>query len=95
MTDEPRNAGDIPTLPILGFLAYLAGMNTTRTNFEGYDNSVQRAMPPGTSNTVAIAKMRRLFRSGLVRGYADKHDRGDWELTPKGWTELWEAKNEL
>lgn len=87
----PRNAGDVPTMPVLRYIASLQRNHpghTRGTNFEGFDNSVLNAMPPGTTQTVAIAKMRRLYRAGLVRGEADKHARGDWELTTKGWTAL-------
>lgn len=46
-------------------------------------NSVMRAMPDGTPEKVALAKMRRLIARGLVDG-CPCGCRGDFELTDKG-----------
>lgn len=53
------------------------------TTFTGYANSVQNAMPPGTPERLAVAKMKGLIKFGLVSG-CTCGCRGDFELTDKG-----------
>lgn len=76
----PRNAGDVPTAPILRRIQEI----TSEHRLWAHNDELLDAMPPGTTMTVAMAKMRRIYRAGLARGDADKHMRGDWELTDKG-----------
>jgi hypothetical protein len=59
---------DIPDQPILDYLATLPGLGGTW--FEGFDNSVQNAMPPNVPSKLARAKMASLIRRGLVEGCA-------------------------
>lgn len=68
---------NIPTQPILDFLR---GSDRWGTWFEGYENSVQNAMPEGTPPKLALAKMRQLIKHGTVKGCACGC-RGDFELT--------------
>lgn len=79
---------DIPDEPILRFLlsdACLIGDSGTHWGlaFEGYPNSVQNAMPLGTPNKLAVAKMGQLIHRGLVDGCCCGC-RGDFEVTEKG-----------
>jgi hypothetical protein len=83
---------DVPALPVLKFLA---------GPYDGWDapgfatwfwsidykppNSVLRAMPDGTPEKVALAKMRSLIKRGLVAGCACGC-RGDFEITDEGRT---------
>lgn len=76
-------AKDIPEQPILDFLAQPEIANRLgATWFEGFDNSVQNAMPEGTPAKVALAKMRSLVKRGLVAGCACGC-RGDFQLKTK------------
>jgi len=82
---------DIPDWPILHFLAHMPewqpGLPKWGTWFwtDDYqpDNSVLRAMPPGTPPKLALAKMATLIRRGLVNG-CTCGCRGDFEITEKG-----------
>ena len=58
-------AKDIPEQPILDFLANLP---QPATWFPGYPNSIQNAMPEGTPDKVALAKMSSMVRRGLIKG---------------------------
>lgn len=62
-------AKDIPEPAVLAFLAELK-VPATWYSMNGHppENSVLRAMPPGTPEKVALAKMRALIRRGLVDG---------------------------
>lgn len=71
---------DIPEIPILRFLDGLGRWGTT---FRGFDNSVQRAMPYGVCDRLAIAKMATMKRRGLVDG-CECGCRGDWVLAEGG-----------
>lgn len=73
-------AKDIPERPLLEFIA-----NSPRwcTWVYGYPNSVRNAMPEGTPDKVAIAKMRALIKRGLVDGCCCGC-RGDYQITTKG-----------
>jgi hypothetical protein len=73
-------AKDIPNEPVLEFLA---GLDRWATIFPGYDNSVQKAMPEGTPEKVARAKMYALIRRGWVDGCVCGC-RGDFEITNAG-----------
>jgi hypothetical protein len=74
---------DIPTLPVLEFLAKLERMGMTGCSFEGAAHSVLNAMPPGVNFRFGRAKMAMLIRAGLSTGCACGC-RGDFELTTKG-----------
>lgn len=80
---------DISTEAILRFLALHQGQWAThgkqyyRTDGSWGMPSVIWAMPPGTPYRLQLAKMRQLFRAGLVGG-CDCGCRGDWEITDKG-----------
>jgi len=72
---------DIPTEPILDFIGRAGRFCTL---FEGTEMPcVRDAMPPGTPEKVAYAKMRSLIRKGLVDGCVCGC-RGDFELTARG-----------
>lgn len=72
---------DVPDRPILAFLDSLDGK--WGAWYPDWENSVMQAMPLGTPEKVAIAKMSRLIERGLVDG-CGCGCRGDYELTPKG-----------
>lgn len=74
---------DIPTRPILEFLAGLNGRWAVWYLYEGCTNSVQLAMPPDLPAPLILAKMRKLIRSGLLDG-CPCGCRGDYVLTDKG-----------
>ena len=79
---------DIPTLPILAFLAEHGGIGSNWYEVQ-WDNglpnvrSVRHAMPAGAPEKLVLAKMRQLISKGLVDG-CDCGCRGDFELTDKG-----------
>lgn len=72
---------DIPTRPILDFLAKQTAWTTYGTSH--HMPTVQDAMPPDTPSALQLAKMAQLIRAGLVDG-CDCGCRGDFELTNKG-----------
>lgn len=72
-------AKHIPEAPILAWLAARRPPRIWATWFAGYDNSVQNAMPPGTPEKVALAKMRSLIKRKLVDG-CPCGCRGDFRL---------------
>lgn len=82
---------DIHDWPILHFLANMpkweSGLPKRGTWFwdDDYqpDNSVLRAMSPGTPPKLALAKMQTLIRRKLVDG-CTCGCRGDFEITQKG-----------
>lgn len=71
---------DIPTLPILCFLAQ---HQLDFCTWVGPDRNVRAAMPPDVPPKLSLAKMGQLIRQGLVDGCACGC-RGDFEITPKG-----------
>lgn len=73
---------DIPEEPILRFLESLNGTwaNWFSADFE---NSVRRAIPPGTPDKLVHAKMVMMIRKGVVDG-CPCGCRGDYVLTDKG-----------
>lgn len=78
-------AKDIPEEPIL---RYLADMPATRTAARWCPVSdetptIMAAVPSGTPEKVALAKMHALIRRGLVDGCACGC-RGDFTITDKG-----------
>lgn len=77
---------DIPDEPILRWLAARLDREFVwATSFEGFENSVQHAMPEGLPWKVVRAKMCSLIRRGFVTGCESMHNcRGDYELTQKG-----------
>jgi hypothetical protein len=91
----PRQCKEIPTLPVLQFLASMPENpnhpGTYRTATWYWDpesdyypqDSVGHAMPRGTVPKLILAKMRMLRRAGLVAG-CDCGCRGNFELTDKG-----------
>ena len=88
---NPLNAGDVPTEPIIRLMGDREADGEPWTQM-GYLNEgdgthipgVQDAMPEGTPETVKWAKMRRLYRKGLVGGCLCGC-RGDFTLTRAGW----------
>ena len=81
---------DIPDEPVLRFLAGpfkdwpAPGWGTWFWSDDCKPaNSVLNAMPAGTPEKLALAKMRRLIARGLVDG-CGCGCRGDFEITPKG-----------
>lgn len=77
-------AKDVPDEPVLAFLGAVPPHDdgTPRTGatwFPGFPNSVQNAMPEGTPEKVALAKMASMVRRGLVFGCACGC-RGDFRL---------------
>lgn len=58
---------DIPDRPVLEFLRKLDGVGATWFDYEPRPpNTVLRAMPTGTPEKLALAKMRMLMRRGLA-----------------------------
>jgi hypothetical protein len=87
---------DIPDEAILRFLAVHGGIGCTvwrnHATGEPYnERSALHAMPSGTPEKLARAKMKRLVDRGLVDG-CSCGCRGDWELTLKGSEFLTEEK---
>lgn len=81
---------DIPEEPILRFLSgpfggwAAPGWGTWFWSDDCQpENSVVRAMPPGTPPKLALAKMRQMLRRGLVKG-CGCGCRGDFEITDAG-----------
>jgi hypothetical protein len=76
-------AKDIPEAPIMEFLGKLAPYQAAGwhnlTPREGCCPTVIDAMPPGTPQKVALAKMRALIKRGLIDGCACGC-RGDFTL---------------
>ena len=71
---------DVPTLPILKFLA---GLEMWGNWYFGDENDVHQAMPAGTPDKVVHAKMRQLIKRDLVDG-CPCGCRGDFDITEKG-----------
>lgn len=92
---------DIPDEPILRFLDgphvgwYVPGWATWQGGDPLPPNSVLRAMPPGTPEKLARAKMARLIDRGWVDG-CSCGCRGDYRLTEPGrdWMEAAAADRE-
>lgn len=88
---------DIPEMPILEFLASIGttcGGYPKPATWFGYiengelpKNSVLRAMPDGTPEKLALAKMRTMIKKGLVDG-CGCGCRGDFEITNKGKSQI-------
>lgn len=78
---------DIADRPILEWLAVHGGIGCTHwwdgISGEARARSVRNAMPAGTPERLALAKLGRLVQRGLIDG-CDCGCRGDWELTAKG-----------
>lgn len=77
-------ARDIPDAPILAFLAdlppYENGQRRTWATWYRESNAaVQHAMPAGTPDKLALAKMRSMIRRGLIQG-CPCGCRGDFRL---------------
>lgn len=72
---------DTPDKDILKFLVNLNGRWATW--FDGYDHSVINCMPKGTTEKLALAKMSKLIKRGLVNG-CNCGCRGDFVITEKG-----------
>jgi hypothetical protein len=80
-------AKDIPELPILQYLATIP-KDRTAARYRTYPGSEEvpsiiHAVPAGTPEKVALAKMKALIRRGLVDGCACGC-RGDFTITEKG-----------
>ena len=80
---------DIPDRAIIAFIESLDGRWGTWFDYgeEPPENSVVRAMPPGTPPKLVRAKMAGLIRRGLISGCACGC-RGDFEITDKGRVQL-------
>jgi hypothetical protein len=74
---------DIPTLPILKYVAEHGGIGCTWFDPETWNRTVRHAMPPGIPEKLILAKMRNLISKGLVDG-CSCGCRGDFEITEKG-----------
>lgn len=76
---------DIPTLPILKFLAKQTGWSCWMEtgDEEGMMPSVRRAMPWPIPDNLVLAKMRNLLKRELVDG-CGCGCRGDFRITKKG-----------
>lgn len=70
MNIPPRKCSDIPDQPILDFLTQLDGKWATwfTPHPEMKMPSVLSVMPGGTTEKLALAKMRKLMKRGLVNG---------------------------
>lgn len=77
-----NKCSDIDTDTILKFLEKHQGRWSTWGQGHSMP-TVQDAMPPGTPEKLQLAKMRQLYKSGLVGG-CTCGCRGDWEITDKG-----------
>jgi len=84
MKNGKSQCKDIPTRPILEFLAKRGGIGCVwwELSYPSFARSVRTVMPPVPDN-LALAKMRQLMRKGLVSG-CGCGCRGDFELTEKG-----------
>lgn len=78
-------AKDIPDMPVLLFLQSLGKMTGTWFTSDEFEiaGSVLKAMPEGTPEKVALAKMRSMIRRGLVKG-CTCGCRGNFVLTNAG-----------
>lgn len=74
-------AKDIDDKTVLYFLSQHQGK--WASHFQGCDVCVLDAMPVGTPNKLALAKMRQLHKRGFVGG-CTCGCRGNWEVTDKG-----------
>ncbi|NHZ94634.1 hypothetical protein [Massilia sp. CCM 8734] len=84
-----KQCKDIPGVPVLLFLAALRERNGTWFNLD-CDNTVVKAMPPGTPRKLVLSKMNMLLRRGLIDG-CTCGCRGDFELTSAGAAHLAQA----
>lgn len=77
---------DIPTDPILHFLAKHQGEWATRgPKFKGQIMpTVGEVIPADVPEKLVLAKMWKLIRKGLVSGCLGCTCRGDYEITDKG-----------
>ena len=80
---------DIPTIPILSFVARYGGIGCNWFGIDDFENerSVRHAMPPGLPDNLVLAKMKQLIKNGYVDG-CNCGCRGDYTLTAKGLAEL-------
>ena len=76
---------DIPTIPILQFLAKNPGEFDWHNWYFGDEKDVRHAMPDGFNidEKIVLAKMRVLIKRGLVSG-CPCGCRGDFVITGKG-----------
>lgn len=88
-------------VPIRPVLEFLAGPPAEGSNLpfmyavwqpREFPNCVQRAMPEGIPDKIALAKMRALIHSGLVDGCGCGCP-GGFTITPKGREWLADPKN--
>jgi hypothetical protein len=70
-------AKDIPEEPIMRFIE--ARHPRWCNWFEGHEDSILQAMPPGTPPKVGLAKMRAMIRKGMIEG-CGCGCRGDFRL---------------
>ena len=74
---------DIPSIPILQFLAKNPGEFDWHNWYFGDEKDVHNAMPLGLPDKLVIGKMRQLMKRGLVSG-CSCGCRGDFVITQKG-----------
>lgn len=74
---------DIPTMPILKFIAQHGGIGCHWFDREISERSVRWAMPDGLPDKLVLAKMRQLISKNVISG-CPCGCRGDYELTEKG-----------
>lgn len=80
---------DIPTAEILFFLTMRAGETCTHFGTDATsdgtmpENSVARAMPPGTAPKLVLSKMKKLVKQNLVNG-CGCGCRGDFMIAQAG-----------
>jgi hypothetical protein len=80
MRQKTLQCKHIDDVALLKFLKDLDSKDSWGTLFEGFENSVQNAMPAGVPPKLARAKMNQLIKSGWVSG-CTCGCRGDFELT--------------
>lgn len=81
---------DIPTLPILRYVAEHGGIGCVWWESE-HNPSVRNAMPPNIPDRLALAKMRNLIDKGLIDG-CPCGCRGDFEITDAGRSRILELE---
>lgn len=82
-------AKDISEKPVLRFLFLLDQIRRLGTWRKNCETSVMKAMPEGTPEKLARAKMRQLIKRGLVDG-CPCGCRGDYRITEKGTAVLYQ-----
>lgn len=74
---------DIDKIAVLRRIAEIEASGRSGTLFQGFDNSVNTAMPEGAPEKLQYAVVSNLIKRGLVNGCCCGC-RGDFVLTQKG-----------